>query len=155
MLKDNSKGWIYVFIQILLIALILIFSFRDLETTIRLKSIDNYIGLGLIIFGLMLMILVFITFNQIMTPNPIPLNSYSLNTKGIYKQIRHPMYAGALILLGGVVLYCKSISGFILFIIAIMFIINKIRFEEKMLNEKFSEYKLYSSKTKKLIPFIY
>jgi len=40
-------------------------------------------------------------------------------------------------------------------IILVIVLILKTYYEEKILDEEFPEYKIYTSKTKKLIPFLY
>jgi protein-S-isoprenylcysteine O-methyltransferase Ste14 len=155
MLNKKQRGWIFVSVQFLLIALTIIISARDSQSIIVFENTGNIIGISIILSGFILMILVLLNFKQIMTPNPVPMHNYVLKTTGFYKYIRHPMYSAALFTLLGVVFYYQSLSGFVFWIIAVFFIIYKIRFEERNLTEKFPDYIKYSSRTKKLIPFVY
>ncbi len=155
MLSNNSKGWVYVLIQIILIISICVFSIRDSKSILAPVDVGNSIGLAIFIIGLVMMFLIGARFRQMMTPNPVPLKNYQLRTTGFYKYIRHPMYSAALLTLLGIVFYYRSISGFIIWLIAVVFLLIKIRFEEQMLKEKFTDYTTYSLKTKKLIPYIY
>jgi len=65
------------------------------------------------------------------------------------------MYTAVLLLLSG--LLVNSFSYFRLIILFVVFIdfLFKINVEEKMLSAKFEDYKRYSIRTKRLIPFIY
>ena len=155
MLSNKSIGRLYVVIQIILIASVCLFSIRDSNSIFIPINLDNVIGLVLLISGLVLMFLIGANFRQMMTPNPVPLENSHLRKSGFYKYIRHPMYSAALLTILGIVFYYRSISGFIIWLITVIFIIVKIRFEERMLNEKFTDYTSYSLKTKKLIPYIY
>jgi len=49
----------------------------------------------------------------------------------------------------------KAYYTLVLDMAAIIFLIYKIGFEERMLVKRYPEYKAYQSGTKKLIPFIY
>jgi protein-S-isoprenylcysteine O-methyltransferase Ste14 len=95
------------------------------------------------------------TFKQRVTPNPVPLDTAKLRTNGIYGIIRHPMYSSVIFFIIGFTLFERAYFTFLLNIGVVFFLAAKIKFEEKQLKEKFPEYKLYQSKTKKLIPFIY
>ena len=150
----RSKGWIYVLIQVIVIGLILVFSCRDINT-FEVKSINSIIGITIVVIGLILALLSFIDFGQIVTPNPVPLQNYTLKTAGMYKYIRHPIYSSVLFMLLGVVILSQSMSGLVLWFLGLFFIAFKTRFEEEQLILKFPEYPEYSKRTKKLIPFIY
>ena len=82
---------------------------------------------------------------------------HKLNTEGIYKYIRNPMYSGALIAVIGFGLVFRSIVT-LLFVSICYFIVFKMRIdeEERLLYEAFGEeFTEYKKKSKKLIPFIY
>ena len=83
--------------------------------------------------------------------------NHSLITKGIYTRIRHPMYLSLfLYALGQTCLLANWIAGpSCLFAFTAMYCF-RINREEKMLLEIFGEdYKSYSLKTKRLVPYIY
>jgi len=82
---------------------------------------------------------------------------HKLNTEGVYKYIRNPMYSGALIAVIGFGLVFRSIIT-LLFVSICYFILFKMRIdeEERLLYEAFGEeFTKYKKKSKKLIPFIY
>jgi protein-S-isoprenylcysteine O-methyltransferase Ste14 len=80
-----------------------------------------------------------------------------LITTGIFRYIRHPIYAGGVI--GIIGFYLAFRSMFVLIAIWIIYFTifrHRLLFEEKMMNEAFGDkYKEYMKKTKRLIPFIY
>jgi len=86
---------------------------------------------------------------------PVPSKNSKLVTKGPFKYIRHPIYTVVILL--GVIWISEEWSSvnIIVLIILILILVVKLNFEEKLLSEKFVDYKTYSLKTKKLIPFIY
>jgi protein-S-isoprenylcysteine O-methyltransferase Ste14 len=154
-MPDAKKiGWVYVLVQFIIIGAILFFSNRDRIISVP-GRISTITGLAVILTGLILAIFSFINFGQIVTPNPVPMDNYSLKTTGMYKYIRHPIYSSVLLSLLGFVILSQSISGIIFWIIGVLFIAFKTRFEEDQLILKFPEYISYRTRTKKLIPFIY
>lgn len=79
-----------------------------------------------------------------------------LITDGVYSHIRHPLYLGEISRNIGFALIFASLYGLVLMIIASVFLIMRIRIEERMLIGQFGkEYRDYMRKTKKLIPYIY
>ena len=80
----------------------------------------------------------------------------SLITTGAYRFIRHPLY-GSLLLFGvGGFLKNPSILGAGLMGTLILGVVLTVRIEEKHNLERFGEeYRVYSEKTKRLIPLIY
>ncbi len=77
--------------------------------------------------------------------------------EGMYKLIRHPMYAGGLIMTLGLQLALRSIIMLIIHV-SVYLIIFKARMnrEEEILQDRFGEdYTKYRKRTFKLIPYIY
>ena len=154
-MSDKIKGIIYVVIQFFLIGIMLFACFAEAHFTFPAVILKNGIGILIAFLGLMMFIISFISFGQIVTPSPVPLKSYRLKTSGMYKYIRHPIYSAVLLMWLGVVIYFASVAGLLLWFVGIVFIIFKISFEESLLKQKFSDYPTYTERTKKLIPFIY
>lgn len=74
---------------------------------------------------------------------------------GPYSYIRHPMYAGLLLITITILIsYFSPLRLTALFILTIDLLI-KIKYEEGLLNKYFREYSLYSKHTWRLVPFIY
>jgi len=79
-----------------------------------------------------------------------------LVTEGVYKHIRHPLYLGEISRNFGFCILLSSLYGFLLMAVGNLFLLIRIRIEERMLVEGFGqEYEDYRKKTKKLIPYIY
>ena len=79
-----------------------------------------------------------------------------LITNGVYSRVRHPLYLGEISRNIGFALFFFSLYGLIVMLIANVFLIMRIRIEEKMLIDQFGkEYKEYMKKTYRLIPYVY
>jgi protein-S-isoprenylcysteine O-methyltransferase Ste14 len=82
-------------------------------------------------------------------------NEHKLIKTGIYKHIRHPVYAAMLIYTPAIPLIFSSLYGFLIMLIIIPFVFYRINIEEKMLAIQLGkEYEDYVKTTKKLIPFL-
>ena len=75
---------------------------------------------------------------------------------GMYKIVRHPMYAVTVLLFLMMPLILNSLISFIIFLVYPVLIIKRIKNEEKVLEKELKGYKEYKKKTKyRLIPFIW
>jgi protein-S-isoprenylcysteine O-methyltransferase Ste14 len=81
------------------------------------------------------------------------VSGQSLITSGIYRYIRHPIYAGDITLLAGLELALNSWVVLGIFI-PLLFVIRQALAEEALLSQVFPEYDAYGSQTKRFIPFI-
>ncbi|MBU1142426.1 MAG: isoprenylcysteine carboxylmethyltransferase family protein [Firmicutes bacterium] len=77
-------------------------------------------------------------------------------SSGIYKYIRHPQYAGLIMIAFGMLLGWATIPTLILFpLIVYMYVRLAKKEENDMINEFGEEYRAYMKKTKRFIPLIY
>ena len=84
------------------------------------------------------------------------VENHQLVKDGLYKHIRHPVYLGETLRTFGLVIIFSSIYGILLIAVATIFLLFRMRIEEKMLIEAFGEeYKEYQRNTKRIIPYIY
>jgi protein-S-isoprenylcysteine O-methyltransferase Ste14 len=82
-------------------------------------------------------------------------NTTKLVTKGLYKYIRHPMYAALLFLAWGIFLKDINIVSIIIIIIVTIAVFITCKIEEGEMIRKFGdEYKEYMQKTRLWIPLI-
>ncbi|MCP4358096.1 MAG: isoprenylcysteine carboxylmethyltransferase family protein [Chloroflexi bacterium] len=77
----------------------------------------------------------------------------SLVSQGIYKFIRHPIYAGDILLILGLELTLNSWL-FLGSVPLTLFVINQARSEEAVLSQAFPDYTEYKQRTKMLFPCI-
>ena len=84
-----------------------------------------------------------------------PRRSGTLITSGIYTYIRHPMYIGTIMAVGGYVLAFGSLLAMPLWLGVTFFYVVKSIKEEPLLMDKYPEYEEYRKHTWKFIPYIY
>jgi protein-S-isoprenylcysteine O-methyltransferase Ste14 len=87
-------------------------------------------------------------------PNDKPEATPQLVTKGIYRTIRHPLYASLLYLAWGIFFKSPSILDGCLVIVATAFLYATARADEAECRVKFGkEYADYMNKTRMFVPF--
>jgi protein-S-isoprenylcysteine O-methyltransferase Ste14 len=74
---------------------------------------------------------------------------------GPYGLVRHPIYSGLLVGLGGTALTIGEWSGVFAVALALFALLWKIRVEEAQMLNVFPEYRLYQDETWALIPLIF
>ena len=90
-----------------------------------------------------------------MTQFPEPSERGALVVDGPYRVVRHPVYSGAILLIGGVSL---AVSPWALLGTAVLAIVwaFKARVEERLLSARYPGYGAYCERTRyRLVPFVY
>jgi protein-S-isoprenylcysteine O-methyltransferase Ste14 len=121
------------------------------DVSIPQQIIGAVLGLG----GLALGLLSFKALGRNFRVFGAPRRSGTLITTGIYRYIRHPMYIGVILAVGGYVLAFGSLLAIPLWLGVTVFYIVKAVKEERLLTDKFPEYDEYRKKTWKFIPYVY
>jgi len=114
------------------------------------------VGLALYIVGLTIMIVGQVTLRRNYSGTVVIRVDHQLITHGIYRFTRNPMYLGLIMVVTGIPVFAASMYGFVISLVLIPIILNRIGLEEELLTEEFQDaYQKYKEITKKLIPFIY
>lgn len=80
-------------------------------------------------------------------------NDHTLITHGIFRYVRHPLYASLFVMLfGGALVFSNIACVLLTAFVFIPFMTYRAKQEEKMLIEAFSEYRAYKSKTGMFFP---
>jgi protein-S-isoprenylcysteine O-methyltransferase Ste14 len=90
-----------------------------------------------------------------LTPLPYPKDGAELVQTGPFAVVRHPIYAGGLVLAFGWALYVQGWLTLAYVAALFVFLDMKSRREEVWLSEKFPTYAAYRRRVRKLIPFLY
>ena len=85
----------------------------------------------------------------------VPNDNSSVSTTGIYRFIRHPMYLAVLLFCWPIALRNLEVWALITAVVLTATLLLKIYYEERLLQEKHSDYKTRFAKTKRLLPFIW
>jgi len=164
--KERNPSKIYDFLLLLMFLLspfFLIAAFYENMLLISLilpfwdNLIVSYIGFVFYLSAGIFVIVGRVQLGKFGSGELITEEDHKLNTEGVYKYIRNPMYSGAFIAVIGFGLVFRSIIT-LLIVSIFYFILFKMRIdeEERLLYEAFGEeFTNYKKKSKKLIPFIY
>ena len=146
-LKKQIFATLLIIVQFSAIGIII---FRThLETTLNIGNIIVFISFIIGFWALYSMS------KSKFTISPIPRNNAELVNNGLYGFIRHPMYLAVLMLCLGYVIQKPDFINIFTYAILLSNLLIKLHWEEKLLTEKFENYRFYQQKTKKLIPFIF
>lgn len=120
---------------------------------------DAGLIIGTIIFGLGFIIrwTAIVQLGKMFTVNVAINNDHSLNTRGLYKIVRHPSYLGLLMILAGISFCMNSILNLLIIIIPCFLALSfRISVEEAALTDNFGEeYRSYKRRVARLIPWVY
>jgi protein-S-isoprenylcysteine O-methyltransferase Ste14 len=148
-MTDKRKGQVLVLIQFaLLFALVLTRAPRGTTwgpTTYTFGQLMFFAGGAIVIAS-------FRALGQSLTANPVPLEKGELVTTGMYSRVRHPIYAGLLVMTLGMVLTASSWVRGVEWLALVALFTYKIRFEESMLVRRYPAYAAYMQKVPALLP---
>jgi protein-S-isoprenylcysteine O-methyltransferase Ste14 len=153
--KDANQKVIQLFTGI---ALILLFVFSGFDHRLGLSSVSAFVVLlsnAVVLAGFVIVFLTFKVNSHASAIIEVEKNQKVISS-GPYSVVRHPMYAGAVLLLFFTPLALGSVLG-VVFVIPVIFgIVQRLLEEEKLLLRKLYGYAKYYRKTKfRLIPFIW
>ncbi|MDR9457718.1 MAG: isoprenylcysteine carboxylmethyltransferase family protein [Salegentibacter sp.] len=120
----------------------------------RLPVWIDYLLLPLILIGGGVVLLALLQLKTNLSIFPSPLRGSNLITHGLFKYVRHPIYSGILLSAFALALYLGSgYKLLIAFLLLILFYF-KSSYEEKLLLQKFPEYKEYMKRSGRFLPGI-
>lgn len=119
------------------------------------ESFLTVLGILFIVAGLAVVLLGALTLGRSFTHMPRPRESGRLHQRGIYRLVRHPVYAGVLLLALGWSFAEAPLALAPTALLALVFDL-KSRREEAWLRERYPEYAAYAERTRsRFIPFAY
>ena len=90
-----------------------------------------------------------------LTPYPRPSANARLVQRGIYAQMRHPLYTSVMAAALGWAVIWQSWPALLAGLVLILFFDAKSRHEERWLREQFPEYSQYAHRVRRFIPWVY
>ncbi|HLO16047.1 MAG TPA: isoprenylcysteine carboxylmethyltransferase family protein [Anaerolineales bacterium] len=120
-------------------------------------SLMEFVGVALVVLGIVLFVWARRTLGENYSGHLSTKHGQQLIQDGPYRIIRHPAYAGFLLMLVGLALGYSSLAGIAAFLFALLpSMIYRIWIEEKLLAKHFgTQFYKYADKTKRLIPGIW
>jgi protein-S-isoprenylcysteine O-methyltransferase Ste14 len=112
----------------------------------------DLLNLGLLFIALVVLITGALNLGPALTAHPIPNKKATLITKGLYRYIRHPIYTGLLIAGAAFVISGGLFPQIIFYLLLVVLLNYKARFEEGLLAERFPDYVEYRKTTGRFFP---
>jgi protein-S-isoprenylcysteine O-methyltransferase Ste14 len=127
----------------------------DLDRISQYSLIANITGGVLLMSGIIFVGTAVVNLGKNLTPMPVPKKDGTLIVNGAYRFVRHPIYSGIICMAFGWGFWLNSLLTVGYAFLLLVFFDIKSRYEERLLDEKFSEYSEYRKRVRKLLPFIY
>lgn len=118
-------------------------------------TIGRWSGALLLLGGLAVAARAIFDLGPNLTPFPRPRQAGVLVEHGIYRVVRHPVYAGLVLITVGWSLIHASLTGLVLSAVFAGFLDLKARREEELLAAAFQGYEAYRRRTKRFVPGLY
>ena len=148
-MKRNPKDIVFVGIQFILFAAYL-FRFSKIDFTVPRWLL--LAGLFLSVAGIIISLASVVALNKNLSAFPTPKQSAELIQSGIYKYIRHPIYSGILFFTFGFSMYSENTLRLLIFFMLLILFRFKAAYEEKLLQDKYSNYTAYKKTTGMFLP---
>lgn len=131
LMRRSSIGWLWVGGQAV-IAVAFVLSPWSLHGAIAVV-----LGAALCALGVVVAIAALRALGSALTPTPVPRDGSALQTNGIYRWIRHPIYTSLLTIMLGLLLGAGTGVGVLWWLVAIGFFTAKSRWEDRLLHERY------------------
>jgi protein-S-isoprenylcysteine O-methyltransferase Ste14 len=147
--------------------IVIIGAFLALFAMMALSAFDHRFGWSPVPPSVSLLGDVLIAIGLVLAMAVVTQNSYAgatvrvetdqkLASRGLYRLVRHPMYAGNLILMLGIPLALGSYWGLLLIIPGVLVLVFRILDEEKMLTQELGGYREYTQRVRyRLLPHVW
>ena len=112
-------------------------------------------GVALIALGVIVALWAALKLGRALTPFPKPVAHGRLCREGPYRWVRHPIYAGVLLIAAGWAAWWQSAPAALLLPFVFAFFAFKARAEERWLLAAWPEYRDYAKGNKAIVPFLY
>ncbi|MEN3002389.1 MAG: isoprenylcysteine carboxylmethyltransferase family protein [Armatimonadota bacterium] len=143
------RDWLWVAIQVMLFVL---YGVLLIRTPTGDWGLVRWLGLPLVLVGLVLLMPALRAHGRKLTPLPEPKRELGLLRTGIYASIRHPIYAGLIALAFGLAIWFQKLGALFGAILLTLFFNLKAREEERRLLRCYPEYAEYQRRTGRFIP---
>jgi protein-S-isoprenylcysteine O-methyltransferase Ste14 len=153
-LGARGGGWVAA--QFVLLAGIAASALVGLDWPHELGWIAYAVGGCLIALGLLLVLAGGVQLGASLTPFPAPRPGRELETAGLYRRVRHPMYGGGILVAVGWSIVFATVVGAVLSVVLVLFFELKARREEAWLLQHYPGYAGYLQRTpRRFVPFVY
>jgi protein-S-isoprenylcysteine O-methyltransferase len=155
--KDRGSLGLIWAVTLLSIAAAIVAAYKIPSARFPHPKTFYFLGVAIFAVGIVWRGFSIIYLGRFFTPNVSIATDHRLIDTGPYRFIRHPTYTGSLLIVFGFGLAFANAASFaLIFFPSAAVFLWRMHIEERALTDAFGEqYRLYSRRTKRLIPFIY
>jgi len=148
--RDTALAWLFVVVQFVLLAVIVVL---PPGSAWFVPGWLDSVAFGLEVIGAMVLLLAIVNLGRSLTPLPTPVPHGELKVRGLYRFVRHPIYAGIIALVVGIAVRSASLAVLGATIALIGWFMVKARWEEQHLAQRYPGYATYAAHTPRFVPF--
>jgi protein-S-isoprenylcysteine O-methyltransferase Ste14 len=154
-LGPRGEGWVIG--QFVLLGLLAVLGAPGLASlpTSLIGWLRVFAGLAGIVLGGWLILRGFADLGDNLTPMPRPRSDARLVEAGVYRRLRHPIYAGLIWAAFGWAGMTARLGALLVAVLLALFLDAKARREEAWLMDRYPAYASYRRRSKRFVPGIY
>lgn len=152
LVSDRAAGWMFVAVQITLLGTLIMLAGRDdfaLSEWLS-STVDVVFWVGILIA-----VVAGLSLGRSLTATPVPTSSGDLQTGGLYRFVRHPIYTGVILIVVALALRSGSFVALAVGVVTLMFFTIKTSWEERRLENRYAGYAEYAARTPRFIPLLH
>jgi protein-S-isoprenylcysteine O-methyltransferase Ste14 len=148
--RDTALAWLFVTVQFALLALIVLL---PAGSAWSVPGWLDTVAFALEVIGAGVLLVAAVNLGRSLTPLPTPVSHGELRVGGLYRVVRHPIYAGIMALVVGVTVRSSSVAVALATVALIGWFMVKARWEEHHLARRYAGYADYAAHTPRFVPF--
>lgn len=146
---EQRTGWVFVAVQVVLLVGLVVMPSADQYPTPTWLDVILVVVFWL---GVAIAVLGAVALGRALTATPVPNQAATLRTRGPYRNVRHPIYSGVILIVIALAVGSGNVAGLALGAATIGFFHVKASWEEARLAERFPEYGRYAATTPRFVP---
>lgn len=146
--RDTRLGWLFVALQFVLLGVLVV----EMRAAGQTAPLQRTLGVLAATAGATAMGFASRRLGRELRTHPAPSSTAVLRVDGPYRFVRHPIYAGLLLLAAGLAAIGGTAPAVAAFIALLALLSLKARFEERLLAERFPGYPEYARRTPRFVP---
>jgi len=148
--RDTALAWLFVTVQFVLLVVIVVLP--PGSAWVVPGWLDT-VAFGLEVIGAAALLVAIVNLGRSLTPLPTPVPHGELKVRGLYRFVRHPIYAGIIALTVGIAVRSASVAVLGATVALIAWFMLKARWEEQRLTLQYPGYAAYAVHTPRFVPF--
>jgi len=154
--QHPSLAWLYVGAQFFLIAVCCWGALGALRNPSTISTLAWVLAMVLICAAILLGVWALWSMgSKTFTVLPTPVADGALCQRGPYRWLCHPMYSAVLLLTLGVCVAAPTPLRALAWLLLVGVLIGKLRYEETLLRQRFTQYKEFQQSRHRLIPHVW